>query len=95
MLKVFKPVVQAQATNRNSLSAQVGIELAIVTRPGHSIYIEWPESEPMENVLSVIHTCERAATGEWRAVFDMSDDDMLEVLVGGYRLHGMFVGDLV
>ena len=94
MIDVFKPVVQRGAEATKPLSKWAAVELQVVVRPGVSIYIEWPEHEPMENVLAAIHCTERGAKGDWRAVFDMADD-MIEALVGGYRLHGMFAHELI
>lgn len=77
-------------------SGSTDLELTSVVKPSSgSVFIEFPEGEPMENVLAAIQLMESGASGLWRVVFDPDDEDMWEVLVGGYRLHGMFLRDIV
>lgn len=90
LLSVFEPVepIEGEAGSWSP------VRLGFVNQPGHSVYVEWPEGEPMVNVLAVIDQAERGAKGRFAVVFDPEDEDLWEVLVGGYRLHGMFVNEL-
>ena len=94
MLNVFNPVVTPVVSTDTQEGWTETIELMVALRPGKEVYIEWPSSEPMANVIAAIHQTERGTKGPWKVVFDPTDDGLLEVLVGGYRLHGMFVDDL-
>ena len=94
MLKVFKPVVREDDAI-GGVDDWTTVELQVVFRPGKEVYIEWPQGEPMVNVIALIQSVERGTPAGWKAVFDMGDPDLCETLVGGYRLHGMFVRDLL
>lgn len=93
MLDVFRPLPKAEAHGGQTMWSDV--ELGFHIFPGHEAYIEWPESEPMQNVLALIAQAERGGEGEYRVVFDVDDDGLWEVLAGGYRLHGIFVDQII
>jgi len=94
MLNMFQPV-EAKGPSTEDEKGWPKLPLAIVYRPmDREVYIEWGAGEPMENVIALIHASERAiVSGPWEVVFDADDDELIEALVGGYRLHGMFVAD--
>ena len=96
MLEVFKPVARnvSSGLHDDGLSGWTAVVLGFHIHPGIGSYIEWPDNEPMENVLALICQVENGSKGSWRTVFDLSDEGLVEVLVGGYRLHGMFFDDL-
>lgn len=89
---VFAPVEEPAASNEGWVTP---VELAFVLKPGRACYIEFPEGEPMVNVIAMMVQAERGAKGIYAVRFDPEDDDLWEVLVGGYRLHGMFMVDLM
>lgn len=95
MLKVFKPIGVREDDAIGNVSDWSGIQLSLIVVPGESIYIEFPEGEPMENVLAMIHSVERGSIETWRVVFDVEDDGLWETLAGGHRLHGMFVEQII
>lgn len=93
---MFKPVdVLREDDAIGNVGNWSGISLSLIVAPGESVYIEFPEGEPMENVLAMIHSVERGSVETWRVVFDVSDEGLWETLAGGYRLHGMFVEDTI
>lgn len=97
MLKVFRPVARVVSEGEavSNDPDWSGIQLSLIVKPGHHVYIEFPEGEPMENVLAMIHSVEVGSIETWRVVFDAEDDDLWETLAGGYRLHGMYVDHII
>jgi hypothetical protein len=98
LLDVFRPVETARSSfirGERVDGKDAAVELRFVMVPGQVCYIEWPEGEPMVNIIAMMKQAERGAKGRYAVRFDPDDDDLLEVLVGGYRLHGMFVSDLL
>jgi len=63
----------------------------VVNRVDDIAYIEWPETEPIANVLSTMQWAERV----YSVVFDADDPNLLERVSGGFRLHGMFMEHLI
>lgn len=96
MIEVFAPEVKpVRQDGASGAEWETPIELAFVLQPGRACYIEWSEGEPMVNIIAMMKQAERGAKGAYAVRFDPDDDDLLEVVVGGYRLHGIFVSDLM
>ena len=95
MIEVFSPVEKPVQTDVATTEEWSGIELALVVKPGKEVYIEWPAGEPMVNVIAMMQQSERGAKGRWATRFDPEDPDLLVAFVGGYRLYGMFLNDLI
>lgn len=79
-------------TFRHVVGATAVLVLAVVVKQVDQIaYVEWPDNEPMNNVLAAI----AAAEQKFGLAFDPDDPDLWEQVPGGVRLHGMFRGELV
>jgi hypothetical protein len=78
-------------TFKQVLATSLSLVLAVVIkRATDQCYVEFPESEPMVNVIAAIRNAERNQF----VAFDPDDPDLWEPIEGGYRLHGMFREEL-
>lgn len=82
---------RADTTTSSTTDNRVTNAALVVRRRDDVAYIEWPEYESLGQVIALIGRVER----EFDVVFDMEDPDLWEFPEGGYRLHGMFVSDLI
>jgi hypothetical protein len=72
---------------KNIVGASIALALAVfVCKAAETAYIEWPDSEPLSNVLALIAAAER----DHGVAFDLEDPDLWEQVPGGVRLHGIF-----
>lgn len=73
-------------TFRHVVGTMLTLTLAVVVkRADEIVYMEWPEHEPMSNVLALMQRAEV----EHQVVFDVEDPNLWEYPTGGYRLWGM------
>lgn len=67
------------------------IVLRLVIKQAEELaYVEFPEGEPMANVLNLIRAAETQGV-----YFDLLDPDLWEYPEGGVRIHGFFKESIV
>lgn len=75
---------------------KVNLKVVFVPDEG-TCYIEWPDGLDMGEVHRLIHEVEGSGHrlgGRYRVGFGHDDPDLHERLVGGHRLHAIWLDDL-